>query len=158
MAITTDDVILKFGTQDEITTGTPGTISDNSFSVAGDVDSTWANDDDAPFGAAVLKCQFDTTMPTEGFIGLYARLLNIQGTNDENAVDSNFLGHPVGAFEIDFGVANDVDFYTAIPLFRMPMVKSGQEIEWYIKNEETGQTIGSSWQLWITPISAGPHG
>jgi len=156
MAISTNDALVKFGTQDTITTGTPSTVADGAFSVAGDVDSTWTNDDDAPEGAAVLKCQFDTTMPTVGSIGLYARLLNVQSTNDVNAPDGSFGEIYVGAFPIDFGVAAGTEFWTVIPGFAMPAVKSSQGIEWYIKNEDTGQTIGSSWALYITPKTVGP--
>jgi hypothetical protein len=105
----------------------------------------------------VLKCQFDTTMPTVGSIGLYARPINIEGTNDAPVPDANFENYLVGVFPIDFGVAADVDFYTAIPVFQVPQMKASQEIEFYIKNEGTAQTIGASWNLWITPITDGPH-
>ena len=157
MAIVTNDVILKFGTQDEVTTGTPATVSNDAFSVAGDVDSTWSNDDDAANGAAVLKLQFDTTAPTVGSVGLYARLLDIFGTNDGPIPDANFEHYLVGVFPLDFGVAIDVDYYTTIPFFQMPMVNAAQIIEWYIKNEGTAQTIGTDWKLYITPITDGPH-
>ena len=156
MTIGTADAIYKFGTQDEVTTGTPGTVANNAFSVAGDVDSTWSNDDDAPDGAAVLKCQFDTTMPTSGNIGLYARLLDIQSTNDAPIPDANYEEKYVGNFPIDFGVAADTDFYTHIHDFRMPMIGASQIIEWYIKNNGTSQTIGTDWKLWITPKTYGP--
>lgn len=158
MAISTDAGIWFFGTQDEVTSGTPATVADGAFGLADQGASVnWTNDDDAPYGAAVLKCQFDTTMPTAGSIGLYARLHNVQSTNDVNAPDSNFNHVFVGVFPIDFGVANDTDFYTVIPTFAMPMIASAQRIDWYIKNVNTGQTIGVSWQLWITPKSLGPH-
>ena len=158
MAIGTDDAIWKFGTQDQVDS-TAGTVANDTFSVAGDVDSTWTNDDDAPFGSAVLKCQFDTTAPTVGSIGLYARLLNIEGTNDENEPDTTNNGYSpnnVGTFLIDFGVANDVDMYLTIATFSMPQLGPAQAIEWYIKNEGTSQTIGTGWNLWITPKSLGP--
>ena len=156
MAIGTNDAIWKFGTQDQVDDGTTSTIANNVFSVAADVDSTWANDDNAPFGSAVLECQFDTTMPTAGSIGLYAQLHNIQGTSDENAVDVSYSPHRVGTFVIDFGVANDVNFFTAIDLFSMPQAGTSQTIVWYLGNEGTGQTIGQDWNLWITPKSMGP--
>lgn len=157
MAIATNDAILKFGTQDEVTSGTPATISDNAFGKADQGASVnWTNSDDAPLGAAVLKCQFDTTMPIIGTIGLYAHMLNIEGTNDPGVPDANNKQIFVGAFLIDFGVANDVDFYTFIELFRMPGIGAVQAIDWYLENVATGQTIGVSWQLWITPITEGP--
>ena len=83
MAIGTNDAIWKFGTQDEVTSGTPATIADGAYGKADQGASVaWTNSDDAPYGAAVLKCQFDTTMPTAGSVDLYAHVLNIQSTND----------------------------------------------------------------------------
>ena len=155
MAIVTDDAILKFGTKDVIDS-TAGTIANDAFSVAGDVDSTWSNDDDAQWGMALLKLQFDTTMPTVGSIGLYARLLDVEGTDDMPIPSTDYPHIYVGTFPIDFSVANDVDFYTMIPLFQMPMSKSSQIIEWYLKNDDTGRVIGIAWNLWVAPITLGP--
>ena len=157
MAIGTDAAIWFFGTQDVVDDTTTSLILNNAFSVAADVISNWTNDDDALFGSAVLECQFDTTMPSAGSIGLYARLLNVRGTDDENATDASFAPHYVGTFTIDFGVANDTNFFTVIETFDMPQAGAAQAIEWYIKNENTGQTIGVDWNLWITPKSIGPH-
>ena len=158
MAIGTDDGIWKLGTQDEVTSGTPATIADNAYGKADQGASVnWTNNDNAPFGAAVLKVQFDTAMPTKGFIGLYAHVLNIQGANDPGVPDANndALGF-VGSFIIDFGVAADTDFYTHIENFAMPAVGEAQAIDWYLFNSATLQTIGVSWQLWITPKALGP--
>ena len=157
MTIGADSVIVFFGTQDQVDDGSTSTITNNAFSAAADV-STWTNDDDAPLGAAVLECQFDTTMPTVGSIGLFAHLLNVQGTNESGVPDGSNEHVHVGTFRIDFGVAADVNFFTIIPLFQMPMVKASQEVDWYLKNEGTGQTIGIDWNLWITPLTHGPHG
>lgn len=157
MAIGQDSAIWFFGTQDQIDDGSTSTVGTGAFSVAADVDSTWTNDDDAPYGSAVLEAQFDTTMPSVGSIGLYARLLNVEGTDDEGATDASYAPHFVGSFQIDFGIANDVNFFMTIDLFEMPQAGAGQAIEWYLKNEGTGQTIGQDWNLWITPKAFGPH-
>lgn len=158
MAITTDDNILKFGTQDEVTSGTPATISSGSFGKADQGASVnYTNDDDATMGAAVLKNQFDTTMPTVGSIELYAHLIDVQSTNDTGVPDANNPTLYIGTFPIDFGVANDVDYFSTIPRFSMPNIGTAQRIDWYILNQGTSQTIGVSWQLFITPISEGPH-
>lgn len=154
MAIAADAVILFQGTQDEITTGTPGTVATGAFSVAADT-ADWTNDDDAPLAGAVLKCQFDTTFPTVGSIGLYARMMNIQGTNDE--LDDSDAFHFLGAFKIPFGLAADTDYYSAIPMISLPWHYTSQVLHFYIKNEATAQTIGTGWQVWITPITHGPH-
>lgn len=157
MAIATNDAIYKFGTQDEVTSGTPATIANDAYGKA-DQGATvnWTNTDDAPLGAAVLKCQFDTTMPTVGTVGLYAHVLNIQSTNDPGVPDANNSQIFCGSFLIDYDIAADTDFYTFIELFRMPGLYTAQAIDWYLKNEGTAQTLGVSWQLWITPITEGP--
>ena len=158
MAISTDSGIWFFGTQDEVTSGTPATIANDVFGKADQGSSVdWTNDDDATDGSAVLKCQFDTTMPTEGNILLLAHLQNVQSTNDDGVPDANNPVHVVGAFQIDFGIAADVDFYTTIPNFTMPQATAAQRIDWYLLNNGTFQTIGVSWQLYITPKALGPH-
>ena len=157
MAISTNDAILKFETQEEVTSGTPATIANNLFGKADQGASVnFTNSNDAPLAAAVLKVQFDTTMPTIGTIGLYAHLLNIEGTNDPGVPDASNEQTFVGSFLIDFGILADVDFYTYIELFRIPSIGAAQAIDWYLKNEGTAQTIGVSWQLWITQITEGP--
>ncbi len=155
MAIATNDVIVKWGTQDQVDDGTTSTIADGAYSVAADI-TTWTNDDDAPLGQAVLECQFDTTMPTVGNIGLYARCLNVTGTSDPEIPSDNFPAVFVGSFLIPFGVANDVNFFTIIPMFQMPGFLTSQTIDWYLKNNGTGQVIGIDWNLWITPLTQGP--
>lgn len=156
MTIGADDAIWKFGTPDQVDDGSTSTIANDAFSVAADV-SAWTNDDDAPYGSAVLECQFDTTMPTVGSVGLYARLMNIQSTNDEGATDGSYAPHFVASFLIDFGIAADTNFFMGIDLFEIPQAGASQVIEWYLKNEGTSQTIGTDWNLWITPKSFGPH-
>lgn len=155
MTIVTNDAILKFGVKDVIDS-TPGTIANNAFSVAGDVDSSWANTDDSQWGAALLLCQFDVAMPTVGSINFYARLLDVDGVNDMPVPSADYPHINVGAFPIDFGVTFDVNFYTMIPLFQMPMWQTNQIIEWYLKNDGTGQIIGTAWKLWVTSITLGP--
>jgi len=158
MAIGTDAGIWFFGTQDEVTSGTPATIASAAFGKADQGGTVnWTNDDDSTDAAAVLKCQFDTTMPTVGSIDLFAHLLNVQGTSDPNPPDANFEHIYVGTFPIDFDVAADTDFITMIDNFEIPMIGSAQAIDWYIRNNGTSQTIGVSWQLWITPKAVGPH-
>jgi hypothetical protein len=154
MAISTDATIWFFGTQDEVTSGTASTVSSAAFS---DTDDTaeWTNDDDAPWASATLKYQFDTTFPTVGSIGLYAKLNNVQSTNDE--LDDSDGYHFLGAFKIPYGATADTDYYATIPLFEVPQAGASQAILFKIKNEGTAQTIGTGWQLWITPKTYGPH-
>ena len=117
MAIGTNDTIQKWGTQDQIDDGSTATVASGAFSEAS---SSWTNDDDAPFAQFVLECQFDTTMPTVGSIDLYARPLNVQSTNDPGAPDTSNYNFFIGTFPIDFGVSNDVNFFTVIPKAELP--------------------------------------
>lgn len=156
MTIGASDAIVKFGTQDEVTSGTPATIVNNAYGKADQAGTAaWTNSENAPDGAAVLKCQFDVAMPTVGSIDLYAHLLNVQSTNDLGLPDANNPMIYVGSFPIDFGVLPDVDFFTVIKDFEMPAIGAAQAIDWYIHNNATGQTLGVSWQLWITPKTLG---
>lgn len=154
MTIATNDTIWKFGTQDEVTTGTPSTVANDAFSDSDDT-ANWTNDDDAPWASATLKFQFDTTFPTVGFIGLYATLKDVQSTNDE--LDDSDGYHFLGTFKIPYGSTADTDYYANIPMIELPQAGASQVILFKIKNEGTGQTIGTAWQLWITPRTYGPH-
>lgn len=157
MAIATDDAIWKFGTQDAVHSGTPATIASNAYGKA-DQGATinWTNDDDAMFGSAVFIGQF-ATMPTVGSLSLYARVLNVQGTNDQPEPDADYPHVLCGTFPIDFGATAATNFVSTIPEFRVPQVVAGQAIDWYIRNDGTGQTLSASWQLYIAPKSPGPH-
>lgn len=156
MTIGTDSLIDFFGTQDQVDDGSTSTIATTAFSVAADI-SAWTNDDDAPFANFVLENQFDTTMPTAGTIDLYARVLNLQSTNDPGTPDANNLTYFLGTFPIDFGVANDVNYFSYIYGARLPNNITSQIYEFYLHNNATGQTIGIDWNLWITPTTVGPH-
>lgn len=151
MAIGTDDAIEKFGTQDEATTGTPSAVADGSFSGSGDV-STWTNDDDAPRAVVLLNATFGTAPDADGFVNLYARLMNVQSTNDQDEPSGTFEHLWLGSFPTDEvtsaqWIAIEVD---------LPNVASSQEYDFYIENQ-AGQQISSGWALYITPKTLGPH-
>lgn len=157
MVISTNDSILKFGTQDEVTSGTPAAAANNIFSKADQGASVnWTNGEDAPLGSAVLECTF-ATKATQGTVGLYARLFDMNSDGDDtNVPDADYPQIFVGSFVVDHNVANATAQRIIIPLFDMPSVESGQRIDWYIKNDSTSQTINASWRLWITPRTEGP--
>jgi hypothetical protein len=155
MAIGTNDLIDVFGTQDTITTGTPAQIANAAFSVAGDV-GTWTNDDDAPLAAFQLKCQWATaTGVANKRVNLYARLLNIDSTNDAVAPSTSRKWQPIGAFTV-YALATGTDYYFDSGIVRLPNAKTSQEYEFYLENL-TGQTISNNWELKVTPMSQGPH-
>lgn len=159
MAISTDSVIDFFGTQDTVTAG-GGTsaVTDGSFSASGDVVSGgWTNDDDAPDAGFVLKFQYPSgTIDTNG-IHLFARLMNVDSTNDEPQPDSNWENHYLGTFRTDAGLAATTDNYLTLGhTARLPNHYTSQVYEFYVKND-CGVTMTAGWTLKIMPVSPGPH-
>jgi hypothetical protein len=153
MAIVAEDAILKFGTQDEVTDGTNSSVVSDAWSVTADLSGTlWTNDDDAIYASAVLKCAAGTAFTAGDSIALYARLMNVETTNDEPQPDTNFSKHFLGVFIVDAVTATS---YYAISDILLPITKASQEYEFYIRND-TAQTISANWQLWITPYTHGP--
>ena len=151
MAIATGDAIWKFDTEDEISDST-SSVSNGDYSVAGDVDSTWANTTNVVVASAVLKATFGTNPDANSTISLFARLMNVEGSNDMPVIDDNFSGIYLGAFTSpDLVTAAQYLTLTEHPL---PSVSASQIIEFYIKND-CGQTLSSGWELWVTPKTYG---
>lgn len=156
MAISTNDTILKFGTQVLASSGTPAAIASGGYGLADQAGTAlWSNTDNAVLASAVLRCQF-ATMPTVGSLKLIARILNIQGANHMPIPDANFHPPPCGSFEIDFGSAVATNMFLPIPMFRLPPLAAAQRIDWYILNDGTSETLTSGWALWIGPSTVGP--
>ncbi len=152
MAISTNDLIDKFGTEDAVTT-TGGATTDGSYTSAGQ----WTNDDDAPFMAAVLTAQWATATSIAGkLINLYGRPHNIRGTNDASAPSTTNDIIYLGSFKAPAST-NATDFYMPLIAGRafLPNMYTSQVWEFYIENK-TGQTISANWSLHVTPISHGP--
>lgn len=153
MAIATNDLIAKFGSLTSIDDGSTSSIASAAFSVAADI-SAWTNSDDVPYARFILKCQFATvTSVANKAVVLHARPINIDSTNDPVAPSASRLMQ-VGAFNI-YAAAITTDYYFESSLVELPLLKSGQEIEFYLENL-TGQTISAGWTLKIMPLSYGP--
>jgi len=151
MAIGTDDAVDKYGTQDTVTSSS-SSVADGVLSVAGDI-TTWTNDDDATIAAIIFEGTFATAPDANSSVHLYARLMNIQSTNDAEAPDvTNFEPKYLGSFPL-----NDVTSAQYAPIdIRLPNQKTSQEYDFYIKNGG-GQTLSAGWDLYITPKTYGPH-
>lgn len=156
MSIGTNDLIDKFGTQDRVDDTSTSSIAANAFSVAADV-STWTNDDDAPNAVFSLKCQWATvTSVANKAINIYARPLNVQGTNDPIAPGVNRQAQLIGRF-IVYAASTGTDYwFESDGICDLPNFQSSQDYEFYLENL-TGQTISANWELYITPKSVGPH-
>lgn len=154
MAISTNSAIEFFGTQDTVTAG-GGTsaVTDGSFSAAGDVVSGgWTNDDDAPMASFVLKAAYATAPTANTSVSLYARLMNIDSTNDALTPDANNQHVYLGSFPLDDTTSTQ---YIALDA-RLPNTYSSQVYEFYIQNN-AGQTLSAAWTLKVTPKTIGPH-
>jgi hypothetical protein len=150
MAIGSNSAIEFFGTQDTVTS-TSSAVTDGSFSVAGDI-TTWTNDDDAPAAAVVFEGTYSVAPDVNSTVSLFARLMNIQSTNDQEIPDSNFQHTYLGSFPL-----NDVttEQFVAIEV-GLPNTKSSQEYDFYIQNN-AGQTVSAGWDIHVTPKTIGPH-
>lgn len=150
MAIGTDAVIEFFGTQGTVTSSSSA-VTDGSFSVAGDI-TTWTNNDDAPIAAVVFEGTYSVAPDANSSVNLYARLMNVQSTNDQEAPDANYQHTYLGSFPL-----NDVTTaqYTSI-VVTLPNGKTSQEYDFYIENNG-GQTLSAGWDLYVTPKTYGPH-
>ena len=160
MAIGTDAAIQFFGTQDEVTVASPGAVANGALSAAGDV-SDWTNDDDAPLAMFVLVLQDLSGAATAGdTIDLYCKPLDVVNTSgDHQGPTSTLKTIYLGSFAVDsVDPAATDDNYVLGPV-ALPNTKTSQIYEFYIFNNLT--TVGidaADWELWITPLTYGPHG
>lgn len=159
MAISTDSAIHFFGTQDTVTaTGGTSAVTNTNFSATGDVVSGgWTNDDDAPLAMFGLKFQYPSGTIVEDGVHLYARLMNIDGTNDEAQPDANYQQHYLGTFVPDTGLGATTDTYIALGPVALPNAYTSQVYEFYLENQ-IDVTMSAGWTLKVTPLTYGPHG
>ena len=154
MAIGTDAAIEFYGTQDTVTAG-GGTsaVSNSAFSASGDVVSGgWTNDDDAVYASMVGAFTFGTAPTSYSVINLYARLMDIDGTNDQDTPTATYTHTYLGSFPVRNSASTQ---YVSIEI-GLPNTKTSQVYEFYIENK-TGQTISAGWTMKVTPKALGPH-
>lgn len=150
MAISTDSAIDFFGTQDTVTSSS-SSVADGAFSVTADI-TQWTNDDDAPSASMTLEATYATAPDANSSVNLYARLMNIQSTNDQDVPDGNYQHTYLGSFPLN-NVTTAQYIAIDVPL---PNAYSSQVYEFYIENNG-GQTISAGWDLYVTPKTIGPH-
>ena len=136
--------------------GTPKTLEANGESIA---NNTLAQADNAGYSVStdgayypdakfVLAATFGTA-PTEGTtLALYARPLDIDGTNDAEVPEMDRPTVFIGTF-----VVNNVTTAQYIELL-------AQDVPWnavyYLHNNGTGQTVSAGWALKVTPFTVAP--
>ena len=136
--------------------GTTKTLEANGASIANnavgqaddanyDIGSDGASYPDAEF---VLACAF-ATAPTEGtVIALYARPLDVDGTNDTEAPEAARPTRFITSF-----VANNVTTTQYMTELARDVPKLAS---YYLHNNATGQTISAGWTLKVTPRTYKP--
>lgn len=149
MAISTGTAVEFFGTQDTLGT-TSAAVSNNAFSIAGDL-STWTNDDDAISASVTILANFSVAPTASTSINLYLRLLAVQSTNDGTVPDANFQHTYVGSFPLN---DSTVAQYITIDI-GLPNTKANQTYEFYVENK-SGQSLPAGWDIYVTPKAIGP--
>lgn len=103
-----------------------------------------------PDARFVWKGQFATVTSIENkTIDLYARALNIDGTNDQTAPTATYTQKYIGSFFLQASSTN-TDQYVALIAYDVPA-----EAEYYIINN-AGQTLSAGWTLKVTPRTYKP--
>ena len=142
------ETILKFGTPKTVE-ASGASIANNTLAQADDASYSVASDGayypDAKF---VISVTFGTA-PTEGTtLALYARPLDIDGTNDAEVPETTRPTVFIGTF-----VVNNVTTAQYIELL-------AQDVPWsasyYIHSNGTGQTVSAGWTLKVTPCTVAP--
>jgi hypothetical protein len=150
MAIGTNDLVNKFGTQDTVTSSSSA-VTDGSFSVSGDITS-WTNDDDADLASVTFEGTYSVAPTAETSVNLYAQLMNVVSTSDNDTPDANFPHTFLGSFPL-----NDVTSEQFITIdIQLPNAYTSAVYDFYIQNGG-GQTISAGWDLHVTPKVIGPH-
>ncbi len=160
MTITENDLIHSFGTEDEATSVSPqpGAVADTAFSVEADVPG-WTNSDDAPMAMFRLKLTAAGLggVPDGGTINLYSRSMDIDlGSSPlvhQTTPSATFLHKLLGHFPV---LESDADQDIVIGPLMLPNYKTSSQYQFYIENQ-MGQTTGTGWQLFVKPITFGPH-
>ena len=133
--------------------GTPKTLEANGGSIANNavVQADDATYDQVSDGASFIYADFVLSFtyasaPTEGTVlALYARPLDIAGTNDAEVPEAARPTMFIGSFVVN----NVTSAQYALLIERMvPKLAS-----YYIHNSATGQTVSAGWGLTIIPRS-----
>ena len=157
MAFDTNSLITSYGTSADAVTTTGASLVATAGSNYGSA-GQWTNDEQAPRAGFVLTAQWATATDIGGkTIGLFARLHNINSTNDASAPSDDNPVIRLGSFVVPSDTAT-TDLYMPLSsgVVELPNYYSDQVFEFYIKNN-SGQTISVNWQLHIFTLSEKPQ-
>lgn len=143
-----NETILKFGTTKTLE-ASGVSIANNALAQADDATYS-VSADGGYYPSAKFVASFTyATAPTEGtVIALYARPLDIDGTNDAEVPETTRPTVFIGSF-----VVNNVTTTQYAELL-------AQDVPWnaayYMHNSATGQSISTGWTLKVTPFTVAP--
>lgn len=136
--------------------GTPKTLEANGASIA---NNALAQADDAnydvvvdgadyPDAKFVLAATFGTAPTENTTLALYAKPLDIDGTNDADAPETTRPTVFIGTFTL-----NNVTTAQYIELLARDVP---WKADYYLHNNGTGQTLSAGWTLKVTPCTVAP--
>lgn len=155
MAITQDDSIDKFAgsrTRVTISTGT-AQIGVDAMSLEADNSSpNFTNVNDVREGSMILTLSQVDAPNVNGSIGIFARLMNIDGSNHAPIPATDFLWYPIGRFV----VKPNTDTNRIPTEIYLPNSQTQQQYQFYYLNN-TGQIITAGWYVDLEVKTLGPH-
>lgn len=154
MPLSTNALKFDFDTADEVTVASPALIDGND-GISGTADiNEWTNDADAPMASFVLGATW-AAVPDSGLVELYCTLVEVEGTSDEPVMDAAFDGFHLGARKPDAVTSLQ---YLVFPQVLLPVTKTSQKYQFYIKNAQgdAAHDISAGWSLWVNPLSYVP--
>ena len=151
MATETGEVLFSAGTAATLNNTTGLTVTDGSHTAAATTNISSTNTEGRPMAEFALTFTSSSAVSAAyKTIDLCYRYINIDGTNDEPALDADFKGHVIASFETDGGSGAATTQYHYIDDVPLPRA----EVEVYLWNA-SGQTI-TAWKLVMTPKSVYP--
>ena len=145
MALVAGTSIETFGGSVQVITGATQVV-DDAFSAQGDC-VAWTNSQNASFASFLLTAIFASAPTVNTPVNLYARLINISGTDDELIPSTTYQPHFLGSLIVG-AATNQWVMLADAPL---PNGQDAQQFEFFIENK-SGQTLtAATWNLAINP-------
>lgn len=147
MANTTNESLFTEGTEVVINNTTGLSVANGAFTAAATTNLSITNLESRPLMDIAGSFTFSAAPAAAGkTIDLYFRFINIDGTNDEPAIDAEFEGHYRGSFRLDAAAGVTTHYFL---LENVSAPKPSRTVEVYCKNS-SGQTM-TAFKLAVTP-------
>lgn len=143
-----NEAVYKYGTLKTLEASGASTVA-NAFTQANDAGMTASDHFDYTLLDFVLSVTFSVAPAAGEVVNLYARLLDIDGTNDAQVPSANYLATYLGSFLVE-----NVTSAQYIALYNVAL--PGRSFDCYIENK-TSQTISAAWTLKVQPKTIGPY-